>query len=96
MLQVYFMFLYPHLLAPSQVTHVGTSAEPEAVQCDRCQFETFEHGDGDMTGLLWWRPDGDTGRIECGVMSVVESINNALSIGVIKTAVNVNLLMNVV
>ena len=33
---------------------------------------------------------------ECGVMSVVDSINNALSIGVIKTAVNVNLLMNVV
>lgn len=58
-------------------------------------FETIEHGDGARTTVRW-RPDGDTGRIECGVMSVVESINNALSIGVIKTAVNVNLLMNVV
>ena len=57
-------------------------------------FETIEHGDGARTSVRW-RPDGDTGRIECGVMSVVESIN-ALSIGVIKTAVNVNLLMNVV
>ena len=95
MLQVYFMFLYPHLLAPFQVPHVETSAEPEAVQCDRCQFETIEHGDGAKTTVRW-RPDGDTGIIECGVMSVVESINNALSIGVIKTAVNVNLLMNVV
>ena len=59
-------------------------------------FETIEHGDGGARTTVRWRPDGDTGRIECGVMSVVDSINNALSIGVIKTAVNVNLLMNVV